>query len=129
MAEDIQISDGDHILGADNNYLRTNTSAAKVYRCFMARLGLWPGGRGDTIGNAFHLRDGGRPKDTPETRQNFIDDGIDALQPLVDDGAISDVSVTVEDGDRIGRVQAVVTWFDMANQREENIIFPVPWGV
>ena len=127
MAEDIQISDRDHILGDDNNYLRTTTSAAKVYRCYMAFLGKWPGGRGDPIGNAFHERN--PVKDTPETRDNIVTDGEDALAPLVDSGHISEVAITVVDGPRPGKADVSVSWLDAASQQRENIKFPVPWGV
>ncbi len=124
MAQDFEMSVGDHILES-GNYRTTDTAAGMMYRCLMSAYGKWPGGRGEAFGNALWNRE--RMKGSQADIDQVIADCTDAVQPLVDLGLISDVTVK-QDADDYGRLAFLITAFD--NSRQGTVVAKItaPWG-
>jgi phage gp46-like protein len=124
MAQDFEMSVGDNIL-EDGNYRTTDTAAGMMYRCLMSAYGKWPGGRGEAFGNQLWNRE--RMKGSQADIDQVIADCTDAVQPLVDLGVISDVTV-VQDTDQYGRLAFLITAFDNSRQGTVEVPVSAPWG-
>jgi hypothetical protein len=120
------MSDSDYVMGADNNYETTDTAAGMMYRCAMAHRGQWPGGNGEEIGCAFWDR--WPLKNSETTRNQGIADFTEAMQPLVDAGRITDVTVTYSAHSNISRGSFLIKAYDVSQRDNVTVSITAPWG-
>jgi hypothetical protein len=125
---DLTMSDGDNVLGADGNYVTTETASGKMYRCLMSKLGRWAATAHDpTLEFGRNYRD--RAKWSEADEQEWMADTEDCFQDLVRSGDIRDVSVEKVAGTDRGSPRFRITATDTrTNDKITLDPDPASWG-
>lgn len=125
MAEDILTDFDGNKLGSDGNYETTITAAGMMVRCFNAKYGCWPGGRGEKFGRKYR----GVKKWSTKIQEEFVQDAIASQEPLVEAGLIRDVECEVVESARRDAPRIRLKAYDVQAKDNISVDVDAPWGL